>query len=70
MHDKVINGSELEKALSDAIDNNELELYYQPKINLHTGKIIGVEALIRWIKPDGTIILPGNLCLLQKPLIS
>lgn len=60
MHDKVINGSELEKALSDAIDNNELELYYQPKINLHTGKIIGVEALIRWIKPDGTIILPGK----------
>lgn len=60
MHDKVINGSELEKALADAIDNDELELYYQPKINLHLGKIIGVEALIRWIKPDGTVILPGK----------
>ncbi len=60
MHDMVINGNELEKALSDAIDNNELGLYYQPKVDLNTGKIIGVEALIRWIKPDGTIVLPGK----------
>ena len=41
-----------------AIDNNELQLFYQPKIDLKTGKIMGVEALIRWIKPDGTIIKP------------
>ena len=42
-----------------AIENDELKLFYQPKINLKTGRIMGVEALIRWIKPDGTIITPN-----------
>jgi diguanylate cyclase (GGDEF)-like protein len=58
MHDSIIGNTELEKALALAIDNNELQLFYQPKIDLKTGKIMGVEALIRWIKPDGTIIKP------------
>lgn len=58
MHDSIIGNTELEKALALAIDNNELQLYYQPKIDLSTGRIMGVEALIRWIKPDGTIITP------------
>jgi diguanylate cyclase (GGDEF)-like protein/PAS domain S-box-containing protein len=60
VHDTIIHGNTVEKALSKAIDNNELELFYQPKVNLNTGQLIGVEALIRWIKPDGQIILPGN----------
>ena len=34
-------------------------LFYQPKINLADGEIIGVEALIRWKKPDGTLIPPS-----------
>lgn len=58
MHDSIIGDTELEKALALAIDNNELQLYYQPKIDLSSGMIMGVEALIRWIKPDGTIITP------------
>lgn len=58
MHDSIIGNTELEKALSDAIDNDELRLFYQPKIDLATGKIMGVEALVRWIKPDGTIVRP------------
>lgn len=58
MHDSIIGRNELEKELALAIDNNELQLFYQPKIDLSTGKIMGVEALIRWIKPDGTIIRP------------
>ncbi|MCM1132492.1 MAG: GGDEF and EAL domain-containing protein [Ruminococcus flavefaciens] len=59
MHDSIIGNTELEKALALAIDNNELQLFYQPKIDLKTKKIMGVEALIRWIKPDGTIITPN-----------
>ncbi|MBQ9893955.1 MAG: EAL domain-containing protein [Ruminococcus sp.] len=58
MHDSIIGNTELEKALGLAIENNELQLFYQPKINLATGKLMGVEALIRWIKPDGSIISP------------
>lgn len=59
MHDAIINNNELEKSLADAIENNELKLFYQPKIDLNTGLIMGVEALIRWIKPDGTVISPN-----------
>ena len=58
MHDSIIGNTELEKSLALAIDNNELQLFYQPKIDLASGRIMGVEALIRWIKPDGTIIKP------------
>ena len=60
MHDSIIGNTELEKSLALAINNNELQLFYQPKINLETGKIMGVEALIRWIKPDGTIVKPDQ----------
>lgn len=60
MHDSIIGITELEKALSDAIENDELRLFYQPKIDLATGKIMGVEALVRWIKPDGTVIKPDS----------
>lgn len=60
MHDAIIGDNELEKALSDAIENHELKLFYQPKIEIATGKIMGVEALVRWIKPDGTIVQPCN----------
>lgn len=59
-HDSIIASNELEKRLAKAIDNNELVLYYQPKINLENGKVIGMEALIRWIRPDGTIVPPGE----------
>ncbi|MBO4877136.1 MAG: EAL domain-containing protein [Ruminococcus sp.] len=60
MHDSIIDSTELEKALARAIENNELKLYYQPKIDLKSGRLMGVEALIRWIKPDGTIVKPDN----------
>ncbi|MBL7481172.1 bifunctional diguanylate cyclase/phosphodiesterase [Legionella bononiensis] len=49
---------EIESAMHAAIINNELELYYQPQISLKTGKITGVEALIRWHDPTGTLRLP------------
>lgn len=45
------NPLKLEMELHRAIARNELELYYQPKVNLKTGKIVGVEALLRWFHP-------------------
>jgi EAL domain-containing protein (putative c-di-GMP-specific phosphodiesterase class I) len=41
-----------------ALKNDQLVYYYQPKISLVTGKPSGAEALLRWIKPDGTVIPP------------
>ncbi|MGN0609331.1 MAG: EAL domain-containing protein [Oscillospiraceae bacterium] len=60
IHDKIIQSNIIEKELAAAIDNNELVLYYQPKIDLSDGSLMGMEALIRWIKPDGTVVPPGS----------
>ncbi|MFP4314216.1 MAG: putative bifunctional diguanylate cyclase/phosphodiesterase [Alphaproteobacteria bacterium] len=51
--------------LRDAMEQNQLELFYQPQLDLNTGKVIGAEALLRWWKPDnskegGTFISPGE----------
>ncbi len=39
--------------------DNRLELWYQPQLNLHTGKVIGAEALLRWRTADGQFISPA-----------
>ena len=48
----------MESELGSAIEQNELELYYQPKIDLQTGRPCGAEALMRWNHPDRGLILP------------
>lgn len=45
--------------LRSAIENQELELYYQPKISLADNKVIGAEALIRWHHPENGLISPA-----------
>ncbi|MBU1692157.1 MAG: diguanylate cyclase, partial [Gammaproteobacteria bacterium] len=48
----------LETSLRHAVDNGELLLYYQPQVNLHSGEIIGAEALIRWQHPEMGLVSP------------
>jgi diguanylate cyclase (GGDEF)-like protein/PAS domain S-box-containing protein len=50
----------LETALRKALKQKELELYYQPKIVLETGKLAGAEALLRWHHPEWGIITPDR----------
>ena len=45
--------------LRQALQKNEFELYFQPKIDLSTGKVIGAEALIRWNHPQNGILPPN-----------
>ncbi|MEH7526327.1 EAL domain-containing protein [Bacillus sp. JJ1503] len=51
---------ELEKSLRNAIELDELFLHYQPKLSLTSGKIIGIEALIRWNHPKKGVISPAE----------
>src|SRR5262249_52514539 len=50
----------LESSLRRGIDREEMTLFYQPQVNVRTGRIIGVEALIRWRHPDLGLVSPAE----------
>ena len=50
----------MEDVFEDALKNGEFQLWYQPKVDPVTGNILGAEALIRWKRPDGTMLSPGK----------
>ena len=54
--------------LRKAVDAQRWTLYYQPVVDLDDGRMVGVEALIRWIEPDGTIIPPNDFIPLAEEL--
>jgi diguanylate cyclase (GGDEF)-like protein len=58
--EKFIREEKIRQELISAMENNELEMYYQPQVNIITNEIIGCEALIRWIHPQKGIILPSK----------
>jgi len=55
VHERISMAEELR----GAIDRNELELYYQPQVAIATGRIVGVEALVRWNHPRRGQLKPG-----------
>lgn len=50
---------ELETELRAALAGGELRLHYQPTVQLHTGRVVAVEALVRWAHPQRGLMLPG-----------
>lgn len=60
MTESVLGKLKLENQLRQALEKEEFILYYQPKINLKSGKLTGVEALIRWNNPRAGLVPPGN----------
>ncbi|MBP6058395.1 MAG: PAS domain S-box protein [Nitrosomonas sp.] len=60
-HDQLIRNQNLNlKRIKLALDQREFVLYYQPKINLRTGHVFGVEALIRWQHPEKGLLAPAS----------
>jgi diguanylate cyclase (GGDEF)-like protein len=60
MNARAVERQSLEYNLRYAIERQELVLHYQPKLNLATGAIIGIEALIRWKHPQLGLVSPGQ----------
>ncbi len=68
--EKVTKQNEQLNKVEQAFDQNQFCLYYQPKVNMLTGKVYGAEALIRWNHPDKGLIPPIDFlpCLEGTPL--
>lgn len=47
-------------AIEEGLEKGEFTFFAQPQCNIATGQIVGAEALVRWQKPDGEILLPGG----------
>lgn len=60
MNARAVLRQSTEAGLRLALERQEFVLYYQPKINLHSGAIVGVEALIRWQHPERGLMLPAQ----------
>jgi diguanylate cyclase (GGDEF)-like protein len=60
MRDRVVSRYEIEHGLQNAMDNGEMALFYQPVVDLHSGQVVGAEALLRWQRPEHGLLLPGE----------
>ncbi|MEI7997533.1 MAG: EAL domain-containing protein, partial [Methylococcaceae bacterium] len=57
---RAVEAQSIKVSLRDALERQEFVLHYQPKINLQSGKIVGVEALVRWQHPEQGLLSPGQ----------
>lgn len=60
MRRQMMREKQVENDIISALENNEIVPYIQPKIDMQTGRIVGGEALVRWIHPEKGMIRPGD----------
>ena len=60
MRSKLTSDTALEADLRIALEQRQFELFYQPKVDVRTGQLSGFETLIRWRRPNGEIVSPGE----------
>jgi len=60
MNDRIRESLRIEHGLRQALARNELFLVYQPQVDMRTGLVTGLEALIRWNHPESGLLLPGK----------
>lgn len=58
MKESVLTGKYIEDHMEQALENREFVMYLQPKYSMQSGKMVGAEALVRWIQPENGIIPP------------
>ena len=58
----------MEAELRQAIDNGEITVFFQPQVDLKDGSLAGVEALARWIRPNGAIVSPADFIPLSEEM--
>ena len=58
MKNSVLTGKYIEDHMEQALENHEFVMYLQPKYSMQSGKMVGAEALVRWIQPGNGIVPP------------
>lgn len=58
--DQILENKQIEDNFENAIKNGEFRIWYQPKVDPQTARILGAEALIRWERPDGSLFSPAK----------
>ncbi len=60
MNDELTRFIQIRDALRLALERQEFVLHYQPQVALDTGRVVGVEALLRWQRPEVGLVMPGD----------
>ncbi len=68
MQHRALYKFDMEAEFRQAMDNGDIITWFQPQLCLKSGKIAGVEALARWVRPDGTVVPPADFVPLSEEM--